>query len=195
MELTEQLLSSQGERVVSDIASTLSRVSTTDEHFRQALSGNLYEDNTWVCRFILCAIEESMMTKENQVDLWAVEGKQFVWTIEHVFPQGANIPEPWVAMIADGDKTLAEQYRQSHAHRLGNLTISGYNSTLGNKSFLDKRDRMTRDKRPVGYNNGLYLNQELAEAESWSVAQIERRTAEMVDKALTMFSLPEMARK
>ncbi|WP_447832285.1 DUF262 domain-containing protein [Aeromonas salmonicida] len=195
MELTEQLLSSQGERVVSDIASTLSSVSTTDEHFRQALSGNLYEDNTWVCRFILCAIEESMMTKENQVNLWAVEGKQFVWTIEHVFPQGANIPEPWVAMIADGDKTLAEQYRQSHAHRLGNLTISGYNSTLGNKSFLDKRDRITRDKRPVGYNNGLYLNQELAEAESWSVVQIERRTAEMVDKALTMFSLPEMARK
>ncbi|EPC7971283.1 DUF262 domain-containing protein [Enterobacter hormaechei] len=190
MELTEILQSCHGEQVVSAIANTLGAVSTSDEHFRQALSGGLYEVNSWVCRFILCALEESMMTKENQVDLWAVEGKQYVWTIEHVFPQGLNIPNSWVDMIADGDKTLAEQYRQSHVHKLGNLTISGYNSSLGNKSFLEKRDRTTRDKRPVGYNNGLYLNQELAVADNWSIAQIEQRTAAMVDKAITLFSLP-----
>ncbi|MGB2521195.1 DUF262 domain-containing HNH endonuclease family protein [Shewanella algae] len=195
MELTEQLPSCQGEQVVSVIANALGNVSTTDEHFSQALSGDLYEDNSWVCRFILCAIEESMMTKETQVDLWAVEGKQYVWTIEHVFPQGANIPDAWVDMLAGGDRKLAEQYRQSHVHKLGNLTISGYNSTLGNKSFVEKRDRTNRDKRAVGYNNGLYLNQELAAADTWSVAQIEQRTAEMVDKALTLFSLPNMAGK
>ncbi|UZD59964.1 DUF262 domain-containing HNH endonuclease family protein [Shewanella algae] len=195
MELTEQLPSCQGEQVISVIANALGKVSTTDEHFSQALSGDLYEDNSWVCRFILCAIEESMMTKEMQVDLWAVEGKQYVWTIEHVFPQGANIPDAWVDMLAGGDRELAEQYRQSHVHKLGNLTISGYNSTLGNKSFIEKRDRTNRDKRAVGYNNGLYLNQELAAADTWSVAQIEQRTAEMVDKALTLFSLPNMAGK
>ncbi|QTE96352.1 DUF262 domain-containing protein [Shewanella algae] len=195
MELTEQLPSCQGEQVISVIANALGKVSTTDEHFSQALSGDLYEDNSWVCRFILCAIEESMMTKETQVDLWAVEGKQYVWTIEHVFPQGANIPDAWVDMLAGGDRELAEQYRQSHVHKLGNLTISGYNSTLGNKSFIEKRDRTNRDKRAVGYNNGLYLNQELAAADTWSVAQIEQRTAEMVDKALTLFSLPNMAGK
>ncbi|EKQ1115363.1 DUF262 domain-containing protein [Morganella morganii] len=190
MELNEILRSCHGEQVVSAIANTLGSVSTSDEHFRQALSGALYEENSWVCRFILCALEESMMTKESQVDLWAVEGKQYVWTIEHVFPQGINIPDSWVDMIADGDKTLAEQYRQSHVHKLGNLTISGYNSSLGNKCFLEKRDRTTRDKRPVGYNNGLYLNQELAVTETWSIAQIEQRTAAMVDKVLTLFSLP-----
>ncbi|HED2415122.1 TPA: DUF262 domain-containing protein, partial [Raoultella planticola] len=192
MELTEILQSCRGEQVVSAIANTLGSVSTSDEHFRQALSGNLYEDNSWVCRFILCALEESMMTKENQVDLWAVEGKQYVWTIEHVFPQGLNIPNSWVDMIADGDKTLAEQYRQSHVHKLGNLTISGYNSSLGNKCFLEKRDRTTRDKRPVGYNNGLYLNQELAITDTWSIVQIEQRTTAMVDNALILFSLPSV---
>ncbi|HGF7365009.1 TPA: DUF262 domain-containing protein [Vibrio cholerae] len=193
MELTEQLLCCQGEQVVNVIANALRNVSTTDEHFRQALSGDLYEDNSWVCRFILCAIEESMMTKEKQVDLWAVEGKQYVWTIEHVFPQGANIPDAWVDMLAGGDKELAEQYRQSHVHKLGNLTISGYNSSLGNKSFVEKRDRINRDKRAVGYKNGLYLNQELAVAEAWSVEQIEQRTEELVDKTLTLFHLPSMA--
>ncbi|MGL5489850.1 MAG: DUF262 domain-containing protein, partial [Shewanella sp.] len=193
MELAEQLLCCQGEQVVKVIANTLRSVSTTDEHFRQSLSGDLYEDNSWVCRFILCAIEESMMTKEKQVDLWAVEGKQYVWTIEHVFPQGANIPDAWVDMLAGGDKELAEQYRQSHVHKIGNLTISGYNSTLGNKSFVEKRDRTNRDKRAVGYKNGLYLNQELALADVWSVEQIEQRTAELVDKTLTLFNLPSMA--
>ncbi|MGU3234686.1 DUF262 domain-containing protein [Vibrio cholerae] len=193
MELAEQLLCCQGEQVVNVIANALRNVSTTDEHFRQALSGDLYEDNSWVCRFILCAIEESMMTKEKQVDLWAVEGKQYVWTIEHVFPQGANIPDAWVDMLAGGDKELAEQYRQSHVHKLGNLTISGYNSSLGNKSFVEKRDRINRDKRAVGYKNGLYLNQELAVAEAWSVEQIEQRTEELVDKTLTLFHLPSMA--
>lgn len=193
MELAEQLLCCQGEQVVKVIANTLRSVSTTDEHFRQSLSGDLYEDNSWVCRFILCAIEESMMTKEKQVDLWAVEGKQYVWTIEHVFPQGANIPDAWVDMLAGGDKELAEQYRQSHVHKIGNLTISGYNSTLGNKSFVEKRDRTNRDKRAVGYKNGLYLNQELAVADVWSVEQIEQRTAELVDKTLMLFNLPSMA--
>ncbi len=193
MELAEQLLCCQGEQVVNVIANALRNVSTTDEHFRQALSGDLYEDNSWVCRFILCAIEESMMTKEKQVDLWAVEGKQYVWTIEHVFPQGVNIPDAWVDMLAGGDKELAEQYRQSHVHKLGNLTISGYNSSLGNKSFVEKRDRINRDKRAVGYKNGLYLNQELAVAEAWSVEQIEQRTEELVDKTLTLFHLPSMA--
>lgn len=193
MELAEQLLCCRGEQVVNVIANALRNVSTTDEHFRQALSGDLYEDNSWVCRFILCAIEESMMTKEKQVDLWAVEGKQYVWTIEHVFPQGANIPDAWVDMLAGGDKELAEQYRQSHVHKLGNLTISGYNSTLGNKSFVEKRDRTNRDKRAVGYKNGLYLNQELAVVEAWSVEQIEQRTEELVDKTLTLFHLPSMA--
>lgn len=190
MDLAEGIPKLQGQAVVDSIAAALRGVSASDEQFRIALSGNLYEENTGVCRFVLCAIEESKMTRESQVDLWAVDGKQFVWTIEHVFPQGENIPEPWVAMIANGDKTLAEQYCQSHVHRLGNLTISGYNSTLGNKSFLEKRDRLNRDKQPVGYNNGLFLNKELAVAESWSVAQIEQRTADVVSIALKLFALP-----
>ncbi len=93
-----------------------------------------------VCRFVLCALEESRMTRENQVDLWALKGKQYIWTIEHIFPQGENIPASWVKMIADGDAELAEEYRQAYVHSLGNLTISGYNSALGNKSFDDKKE-------------------------------------------------------
>ncbi len=191
MDLAERIPGLKGQAVVTATAAALRDVSASDEQFRLALSGNLYEENTGVCRFVLCAIEESQMTRESQVDLWAVDGKQFVWTIEHVFPQGENIPQPWVNMIANGDQALAEQYLQSHVHQIGNLTISGYNSTLGNKSFPEKRDRLNRDKQPVGYNNGLFLNRELAVAESWSVAQIEQRTRDIVALALRLFALPD----
>jgi hypothetical protein len=191
MDLAERIPGLKGQAVVTATAAALRDVSASDEQFRMALSGDLYEENTGVCRFVLCAIEESKMTRESQVDLWAVDGKQFVWTIEHVFPQGENIPQPWVSMIANGDQALAEQYLQSHVHQIGNLTISGYNSTLGNKSFPEKRDRLNRDKQPVGYNNGLFLNRELAVAESWSVAQIEQRTRDIVALALRLFALPD----
>lgn len=192
MDLAEKLPSLQGELAVNAIGSSLRNVSASDEQLYNALSGNLYEENTSVCRFVLCAIEESMMTRESQIDLWAMDGKQSVWTIEHVFPQGENIPDSWVAMMAAGDRTLASQYRLSHVHKLGNLTISGYNSTLGNKSFEEKRDRADRKNQPVGYNNGLFLNKELAVADTWSIEKIEQRTADMVEKALKLFGLPEL---
>jgi len=41
----------------------------------------------------------------------------------------------------------------------------------------------------------LYLNQELAIADTWSVELIEQRTAMMMDKALTLFILPGVVRR
>ena len=117
------------------------------------------------------------------------EGNQFVWTLEHIFPQGENIPAPWVEMIADGDPQKARELQQKHVHTLGNLTISGFNSSLSNKSFEDKRDRTDKQGRFVGYRNGLKLNKEIAAAEKWSIAQIEVRTSKMVDRAMVLFKL------
>lgn len=190
MDLTGVIPTLQGSEIVDAVATSLSRVSADDETFKRDLSGNLYADNKSVCRYVLCALEQSRMTRETERDLWAVKGKQFVWTIEHIFPQGENIPQCWVDMIAQGDEALAKQYLETHAHKLGNLTISGYNSTLGNKSFIEKRDRQDKKGSPVGYNNGLYLNTELAKADSWSVEQINSRTQELVQQILQMYPLP-----
>ena len=132
------------------------------------------------------------MTRETWVDLWKMDGKQYVWTIEHIFPQGENIPKAWVNMIADGDRDLAIEYQRSHVHKLGNLTITGFNSSLGNKSFEEKRDRADRKGRAVGFKNGLKLNEDLANAETWSVKQINARTKKLVDKAIKCFSLEEL---
>lgn len=162
----------------------------SDDKFKASLMGNIYEDNVDATRFVLCRIEEANQTREKLTDLWERDDKRdFIWTIEHIFPQGANIPDCWVKMIAGGDEGKAKELREVCAHKLGNLTITGYNSKLGNKSFLEKRDRTdTRGKR-VGYNNGLYLNEALRKKASWTVEDIDERSKALVGEAVKLFGL------
>lgn len=189
MEVTEKVLSMHGTEIVSYIQQALTLESASDDKFRESLQGSVYEDNKAVCRFVLCALEESQMTRETRVDLWERKGKQFIWTIEHIFPQGDNIPQCWVDMIADGDAAQAETYRQKYVHCLGNLTISGYNSALGNKSFAEKQNRVDSQNRKVGYNNGLFLNESLVTEDSWTVDKIAERTELLVQQVLSKYSL------
>lgn len=189
MDVSEHVLSLHGIEVVKYIQQHLKKDSASDEQFEKSLKGPVYEDNKAVCRFILCALEESRMTRETQVDLWALKGKQYLWTIEHIFPQGENIPTSWVKMIADGNADLAEEYRQRYAHCLGNLTISGYNSALGNKSFQEKKMRTDSQGREVGYKNGLYLNSTLVDEDSWTVDKIKVRTQELIEEVMDKYSL------
>lgn len=189
MATIDKLGNTSGDAVVSLVRTELISVSADDESFRSKLEGPIYEENSGVTRFVLCALAEQSMTKETWVDLWKFENKQFVWTIEHIFPQGENIPASWLTMIADGDAAKAKAVQVSHVHKLGNLTISGFNSALGNKSFEDKRDRTDRQGRAVGYKNGLKLNADLAVAQTWSVPLIEARTVKLVDQVMSQFAM------
>ena len=137
------------------------------------------------------------MTKETWTDLWEYKqyektNKQvFVWTIEHIFPEGDNIPQVWVDMIAGGDRTLANEYLQKYVHKLGNLTVTGYNSALGNFSFEQKRDRTNKEGKFIGYKNGLEINHELAAKDNWTVEDIIDRTKRLVEEVSEMFKFPE----
>ncbi len=189
MTLIDKLGELRADAILQSMRQQLVAVSATDQVFESKLKGPIYEENSGVTRFILCALAEQSMTKESWVDLWRIENNQFVWTIEHIFPQGENIPQSWINMIADGNKEKAKEIQQTHVHKLGNLTISGFNSALGNKSFEDKRNRTDRHGHAVGYKNGLKLNEDLASAERWSVAQIDSRTEKLVQQVVQLFKL------
>lgn len=79
--------------------------------------------------------------------------------------------------------------QEEHKHRLGNLTITAYNSNLGNKSFPEKRDRQDSKGRHIGYRNGLSLNAELATRESWTADDIDKRTKVLADRVIERFPL------
>lgn len=182
-----------GNAIYQHIYEELVRWSASDDVFEEKLKGDIYEENVGVARFVLCAIAQKAMTTETWTDLWEqndYKGKKvFKWTIEHIFPEGKKIPEKWVDMIAGGDRNLANEYLEQYVHKIGNLTITGYNSSLSNLSFVEKRDRLNAQKLKVGYRNGLELNKELAEKDSWTVQDIIERTDKLVTILLEMYRL------
>lgn len=161
-----------------------------DKVLESKLEGNIYDENVDATRFVLCKLEESHETIEKFTDLWQRDKSgDYIWTVEHIFPQGPNIPDSWVKMIADDDVKKAKAYREQHVHKLGNLTITGYNSKMGNKSFAEKRDRKDSSGNPVGYKNGLHLNAGLREKDAWTIQDIEARTKTLVSEAMKLFAI------
>lgn len=187
-------LKPNGEEVMQLIIEVLSSPTNcaSDEQFRRSLEGDVYKENVGATRYILCKLAESAMTQETWTDLWRrTDKKVFIWTIEHIFPEGENIPQCWVEMIADGDRSLANKYLEEYTHKIGNLTITGYNSTLGNKSFEEKRDRKSKDgQRFIGYKNGLDINLEIASKNAWTIEDIKARTDKLVNDLIEMFIFP-----
>lgn len=147
--IEEQKLS--GTAIYQLIYCEIQKWSASDELFKEKLSGNIYEENVGVARYVLCDLAQRDMTTETWTDLWAQNEynskKVFKWTIEHIVPEGKKIPACWVDMIANGDRDLANRYLEQYVHKIGNLTITGYNSSLSNLSFIEKRDRTNKDKR------------------------------------------------
>lgn len=160
-----------------------------DELFEMKLKGDVYEENVGAVRYILSSIElNETQTDEIYTNFYKRDKKKFIWTVEHIFPQGENIPNDWVKMIANGDINLANEYRSQYVHKLGNLTLTGHNSQLSNMSFEKKKNREKEGKK-IGYKNGLWLNKELSEAKGWTIDDIESRTKMLINKALKLFSL------
>lgn len=185
---------SVGNNIISLIVDILSTPANcaSDEQFQRCLEGNVYKDNVGATRYILCKLAEAAMTQEKWTNLWErTDKKVFKWTIEHVFPEGENIPQCWIDMIADGNKQLAKEYLEEYTHKIGNLTITGYNSTLGNKSFEEKRERKDKEgKRYIGYKNGLEINSDIAIKDKWTVEDIKTRTTNMVEKLMEVYKFP-----
>ena len=164
--------------------------SVSDDLFEQKLRGSIYSMNYGVTRFILCSLAEKQMNKEFHPDLWERNKKdnKYIWTVEHIFPEGENIPGDWVKMIANGDSTLAKVLQKEYVHTIGNLTLTGFNSNLSNKPFIYKRDYQ-KDGVYSGYKNRLSINKGLDNKKEWTIDDIKIRTDTMVKDTLKIFSL------
>lgn len=167
-------------------------VSASDASFKERLEGPIYDVNPDMTRYILTVIASPSVTKEMK-PLWErYASGNYVWTIEHIFPQGKNIPDEWVKMVADGDMSKAVEVQEKQVHTLGNLTITGYNSKLSNMPFVTKRDRKDVYGANVGYRNGLNLNDELVNTDTWTGEQIQKRTDKLVGLTLIAFDFDEI---
>lgn len=92
------------------------------------------------------------------------------YSIEHIMPQKLN--DDWFEELGDN----AEEIHEKWIHKLGNLTITGYNSDMGNSSFEKKRDGRHGFKK-----SGIRMNQDLALLESWGEEEIEKRHKDLLN--------------
>lgn len=103
-----------------------------------------------------------------------------VYTIEHIMPQ--HLSPAWVESLGPN----AEEIHATWLHRLANLTLTGYNPSLSNNPFNEKRDA-----EKYGYKaSGLRMNQKIAQKESWGLPELEERNTELISYAKTIWSLP-----
>ena len=107
-------------------------------------------------------------------------------TIEHIFPQN---PDPsWKSELGD---TAYKLIRDNYLNTLSNLTLSGNNGRLGNKSFTHKRDLAD-----AGYKDSrLWLNKYLSEIEKWDQHTIEQRFQLLSERFLKIWEYPEIELK
>jgi hypothetical protein len=181
------------------------RPASLDE-FRVALEGHIYDNNSAMARYVLIQLDQLHHSREYRPDFWARDEKgRFVWTVEHVLPQAEKLPSHWVKMIADGDRQQAADLQDKWVHRLGNLTLSGYNSDLATAPF-EKKQKLSKDRSflghriNIGYQNGLVLNSltfktkagsySLADAPHWDEEMIEARTKLLVGMIANANLLP-----
>ncbi len=171
--------------------------------FKHWLNGAIYNNNVGMTRYLLWKIESIFHTREYAHDLWKRDdgNQNYIWTIEHVFPEGKNIPDSWISMLENGEKAPAETIQNECVHKLGNLTLSAYNSKLSNRSFSDKKNLSTRrvgnEDLKIGYLNGLSLNKlkyqidgiedSLANTNIWNQEHLEARTSAMIKLIVELF--------
>lgn len=178
---------------------------TNLEKFQEILSDNLFYHNDYMARYALTKLDETSHSREYAPNLWQRNEKGlYVWTIEHVFPQGENIPLDWISMIGNGDKDKARTIQNQWVHCLGNLTLSGYNSKLSNESFGKKQAKTLANvfgsTIEIGYKNGLWLNNipflvdgkemSLANADKWNLDFIKARNDKIVELITQLFKFP-----
>ncbi len=104
-------------------------------------------------------------------------------TIEHIFPQN---PDPkWKIELGTDDYNYI---KENYINTIGNLTLSGNNGKLGNKSFIDKRDLAD-----AGYKDSrLWLNKYLTILDKWDKAEIERRFDLIAERVLKIWDIPNI---
>ena len=104
-----------------------------------------------------------------------------VYTIEHIMPQ--HLTPAWTEALGAN----AAEIHETWLHRLANLTLTGYNPNLSNKTFAEKRD-----SEEGGYKaSGLKMNQKISNKESWGLPELEERNDEMIALAKKIWSYPQ----
>ena len=150
-----------------------------DEEFSVALSTKQIYQMRGKYKAYLFERFENYNTKETKDVYTHLDNNEY--TIEHIMPQHLN--PAWTEALGPN----AAEIHSIWLHRLANLTLTGYNPNLSNKSFSEKRD-----SPEGGYKeSGLKMNQKIASKKSWGLPELEERNADMLSLAKMIWAYPQ----
>ena len=138
-------------------------VPPASEFQRALLESNVYGNNA-LCRYLLYDIENGDGKEQLNFDNL---------TIEHIMPQ--TLGADWTH--------IAPEDHETYLHTLGNLSVTGYNSELSNKSFSDKKEIIRENSKAVILNSDV-LNQDV-----WDIEAIIKRAHRLADIVLNRYSI------
>lgn len=144
----------------------------SDNEFVTALQEkNLYSKNA-LCKYLLCAIEN--------------KGKETLDTenlsIEHIMPQNKNLSMSWQKMLGENWQSVHEKY----LHTLGNLTLTGYNSELGDKPFEKKKEKLEETITHIAV-----LYSDVKDKSEWNSVNMEKRAKRLAEIILKLFPIEQ----
>ena len=115
-----------------------------------------------------------------------IEGNSGI-TIEHIFPQN---PDPkWKIELGNEEYNFI---KENYLNTIGNLTLSGNNGKLGNKSFLDKKEMNIEGKEQGYIFSRLWLNRGLKEKLKWNKEDIENRSNLISERFIKIWAIPDV---
>lgn len=121
----------------------------------------------------------SKLENYNRKEIVDTEG----YTIEHIMPQNPNLSTEWKKDLGENWKDIQSRY----LHTVGNLTLTGYNPELSDKSFLEKRN-----KKGGFADSPIRLNRDLASLSTWNDTEIQKRAKTLAGTAIQVWKCPEL---
>jgi predicted transport protein len=140
----------------------------TDEEFRKALEErDIYAKR--VCFDLLARLQNEGNNEPEEVS---------DYSIEHIMPQNENLRPEWREMLGEDWRAVQAEW----LHRLGNLTLTGYNSTYSDRPFLEKKTI------PGGFaESSVRLNRFVREQDQWTKAEMEQRGKTLAARAIEIW--------
>lgn len=144
----------------------------SDSAFKDALLNTDIYNKKNVCKYILKSIEETTEDGSENKELLDVSNL----SIEHIMPQ--KLSEHWKNELGVNYSKLYEKY----LHNLGNLTLTGYNSELGQKTFEEKKSLIINKNSRI-----VVLNKDVISQHVWDEKAIRNRAERLSSILLKRF--------
>lgn len=162
---------------------------SSDEKFKELLlNGDIYTLNTGATRCLLTKLEKSKRTRENTVDFWAVtEKNKLIWSIEHILPQNPDTTSDWKTIFNEDEL-------KNMVHKLGNLTLTCYNSNLSNQSYSKKISVRDKSNKDIGLKSGnVQINKFLQDMNEdiWNKDAIINRGSQLAKEIIALFKIKD----